>query len=108
MTHRSLFPAAAWLIVALVVVTMSIACAPDSNLISTNSALPVLHSPGFAQLSSFGEVKHRSPAPAYFSPVPMILIAHHSVIGDCQFQSDSFIARLLPNTSVSDRAPPVA
>ena len=118
MTNRIILRAATGANIALVLVALSIDWAPRSGFIATSPGLSAAHSPGLAlaallpitchHLSRTSACKPGSHAAAHLLPIHQLAHVHHLAIGERAFHADSFIARLLPDTNVSGRAPPLA
>ena len=107
MTNRIILRAAAWISLALIMATVSIASRLDTRFISTTSSLSFAHPLNLALLSSSGELKHRIPAVVYLASISIDAPRLQLAIGETLLRSGSFIVRLLAKTSISDRAPPL-
>ena len=118
MTNRIILRAAIGANFALVLVALSIGWDTRSGFIATSSGLTATDSPSLAlaallpvtchHLSRTSAFKPGSHAAAHLLPMHTAAHGHHLAIGERAFRADSFIARLLPDTSVSGRAPPLA
>ena len=117
MTNRIILRAATGANIALVLVALSIGWDTRSGFIATSSGLTAADSPSLAlaallpvtchHLSRTGAFKPGSSA-AHLLPMHKAAHGHHLAIGERAFRADSFIARILPDPSVSGRAPPLA
>jgi len=118
MANRIMLRAATSASIALILIALSISWDTRPALSATSSGLATAHSPMPAhaalvpatrhQLSRAGAFKPGSQAAAHLLAVPMAAHGHRLVIGERAFRADWFIARLLPDTSVAGRAPPLA
>lgn len=118
MTNRIILRAATGTNIALVLVALSIGWDTRSGFIATALGVSAAHSPSLAltallpvtchHLSRTSAFKPGSHAAAHLLPMRQAAHGHQLAIGQRAFRADSFIARLLPDTSVSGRAPPLA